>query len=347
MEIDKLDSYQTVIAYLRKKSDRNRHLLLGNGFSMAYDHKIFSYNALSTFIENSNDEFLKKLFEVIKTKNFELIMDYLDNFCEIAQVFSEDKTLVDKIQQANETLKNSLIEAVKSLHPEHVFSISEDKSKKCYKFLENYLGENGNIFSTNYDLLLYWVLLRNESKFHIDGFGRELENPNFKKDHEEPEFGDLIWGVHKDKQNVHYNHGALQLFDTGIEIIKEVYDSNNLLDNISKRMNRKEYPIFVTAGNADEKLNHIMHNKYLSTCYDNLSNITGSLVTFGFSFSDNDTHIITAINRACKFDKEKRTKLLSIYIGVFSDSDLASLKKMENQFACKVSYYNARTADIW
>lgn len=119
------------------------------------------------------------------------------------------------------------------------------------------------------------------------------------------------------------------------------------MDNISKRMNRKEYPIFVTAGNADEKLNHIMHNKYLSTCYDNLSNITGSLVTFGFSFSDNDTHIITAINRACKFDKEKRTKLLSIYIGVFSDSDLASLKKMENQFACKVSYYNARTADIW
>lgn len=347
MEIDKLDSYQTVIAYLKKKKDRNRHLLLGNGFSMAYEPKIFSYNALSTFVESSDDEFLKKLFNVIKTKNFELIMDYLDNFCEIAQVFSEDKTLVNKIQQANETLKKSLIEAVKSLHPEHVFSIAEDKSKKCYKFLENYLGENGNIFSTNYDLLLYWVLLRNESKFHIDGFGRELDNPNFRKEHEDPQFGDLIWGVHKDKQNVHYNHGALQLFDTGIEIIKEVYDSNNLLENISKRMNKKEYPIFVTAGNANEKLNHIMHNKYLSTCYDNLSNITGSLVTFGFSFSDNDAHIINAINRACKFDKEKGTKLLSIYIGVFSDSDLANLKKIENQFACKVSYYNARTADIW
>ncbi|OAE92619.1 hypothetical protein SU65_06925 [Flavobacterium psychrophilum] len=347
MEVDKLDSYQTIISYLKKKSDRERHLLLGNGFSMAYDPKIFSYNALSTFVESSSDEFLKKLFSVLKTKNFELIMDYLDNFCEIAKVFSEDKTLVAKIENANENLKSSLIEAVKSLHPEHVFSISDEKSRKCFKFLEDYLSNNGNIFSTNYDLLLYWVLLRNESKFHIDGFGRELENPNFMKLHEEPEFGDLIWGVHKDKQNVHYNHGALQLFDTGIEIIKEVYDSNNLLENISNRMDKKEYPIFVTAGNANEKLNHIMHNKYLSTCYDNLSNISGSLVTFGFSFSDNDTHIISAINKACKFNPDKGTKLLSIYIGVFSDDSLAHLKKIEKDFACKVNYYNARTANIW
>lgn len=347
MEVEKLDSYQTIISYLKKKSDRDRHLLLGNGFSMAYDPKIFSYNALSSFVENSSDVFLKKLFSVIKTKNFELIMDYLDNFCEIAKVFSDDKTLVDKIQNANETLKSSLIEAVKSLHPEHVFSIPDEKSRKCFKFLEDYLSNNSNIFSTNYDLLLYWVLLRNESRFHIDGFGKELTNPNFKKEHEEPEYGDLIWGVHKDKQNVHYNHGALQLFDTGIEIIKEVYDSNNLLENISSRMDRKEYPIFVTAGNANEKLNHIMHNKYLSTCYDNLSNITGSLVTFGFSFSDNDSHIISAINKACKFNFEKGTKLLSIYIGVFSDDGLANLKKIEKQFACKVNYYNARTANIW
>ncbi len=345
MEVEKLQTYQEVNAYI-KTQKRDRHLLLGNGFSMSYDPKIFSYNALSSFVENSNDVFLKKLFSVIKTKNFELIMDYLDNFCEIAKVFSEDKTMVDKIQQANETLKSSLINAVKSLHPEHVFSVSEEKSKKCFKFLEDYLSNNGNIFSTNYDLLLYWVLLRNDSKFHIDGFGRELENPNFVKLHEDPEFGDLIWGVHKDKQNVHYNHGALQLFDTGIEIIKEVYDSNNLLDNISKRMDRKEYPIFVTAGNAKEKLNHIMHNKYLSTCFENLSNITGSLVVFGFSFSENDNHIIQAINKASNRSISEG-KLWSIYIGVYSDESLTYLKSIETQFACKVKYYNARTADIW
>ena len=113
MEIEKLQTYTDISNYI-KSQNRERHLLLGNGFSMSYDPKIFSYNALSTFVEKSEDELLIKLFSILKTKNFELIMDYLDNFCEIATIFSEDKTLVKKVQKANETLKNSLIDAVKS-----------------------------------------------------------------------------------------------------------------------------------------------------------------------------------------------------------------------------------------
>jgi len=73
MEIDKLKKYEEIIEYLNKKK-REKHLLLGNGFSMAYDSKIFSYNALSDFIENLDDDLLKKLFATINTKNFELIM---------------------------------------------------------------------------------------------------------------------------------------------------------------------------------------------------------------------------------------------------------------------------------
>ena len=45
-----LQTYQEVVQSLRKKG-RAKHLLLGNGFSMAYDAKIFSYNALSAFID--------------------------------------------------------------------------------------------------------------------------------------------------------------------------------------------------------------------------------------------------------------------------------------------------------
>jgi hypothetical protein len=40
-----LEIYGDIIKYLRDK-DRKTHLLLGNGFSIAYDHQIFSYNAL-------------------------------------------------------------------------------------------------------------------------------------------------------------------------------------------------------------------------------------------------------------------------------------------------------------
>ena len=348
MEIEKLQSYEDVVDSLRKKN-RQKHLLFGNGFSIAYDAKIFSYNALSDFIEKSSNELLKELFKVINTKNFELIMKQLDNFIHIAQVFSTDKELVAKIQEASQTLKDSLIEAVKTLHPEHVFEIPKEKCESCFGFLREYLENKGKIFSTNYDLLLYWVLMRNNADFAIDGFGRELENPEEIIIGEEPEFSDeLMWGKHKKEQTVFYLHGTLPIFDTGIDIVKEQYDSQHyLLEKINSRMANKEYPIFVTAGGAKEKLNNIMHNKYLSHCYEQLSTIEGSLVVFGFNFGEYDTHIIDAINRACHYGKRAGNKLHSIYIGVYSDEDLKHVESIENRFMCKVNKYNARTAKIW
>lgn len=348
MEIDKLQSYENIIISLKKKN-RQKHLLFGNGFSIAYNAKIFSYNALSDFIGKSSNELLKELFEVVNTRNFELIMRQLDNFVHIAKVFSTDEKLVGKIQEASQTLKDSLIEAVKTLHPEHVFEIAEEKCKSCFNFLREYLENNGKIFSTNYDLLLYWVLMRNRTDFAIDGFGRELENPEEIIIGEEPEFSDeLIWGKHKKEQTVFYLHGTLPIFDTGVDIVKEQYDSQHyLLQKINERMERKEYPIFVTAGGAKEKLNNIMHNKYLSYCYEQLSTLEGSLVIFGFNFGEYDTHIIDAINKACHYGKKSGNKLHSVYIGVYSDEDLKHIESIESKFMCKVNKYNARTVQIW
>lgn len=347
MSVDNLKTYQEVVKHLDKQK-RSKHLLLGNGFSMAYDAKIFSYNALSTFIENSENELLKELFKSINTKNFEAIMQQLDLFTDVAKVFKAEKSLIDKIQQTSENLKNSLIDSVQVMHPEHVFKIPEEKSVACCAFLEDYLANDGYVFSSNYDLLLYWVLMRNTSKNGGDGFGREIENP--LKDGEYvpdyvPEYSELRWGKHKGSQSVFYLHGALPLFDAGIDIIKEEYNGDYLLENIKARMVKKQYPIFVTAGNATEKLTHIMHNRYLSFCYDALSSITGTLITFGFNFGDNDTHIIDAINKAVQQPISNR--LRSIYIGVYSDSDYSHIKKIENKFKCPVRMYNARTANVW
>jgi len=350
MEIDKIISYQEVIRSLEKKK-RTKHFLFGNGFSMAYDRNIFSYNALSKFIENTGDPMIRNLFEKLNTKNFELIMQQLDNFCEIAELFSDDKTLVPKIKIASEKLKNSLIDAVRELHPEHVFTIPEEKSQACISFLQEYLNKNGFVFSTNYDLLPYWVLMRNNAQKAIDGFGRDLETDLDSREYNDTddlEYSELRWGKYKENQTIFYLHGTLPIFDTGTNIIKVEYDSEHyLLQNVSERIDKKEYPIFVTAGNGKEKLTHIMHNKYLSFCYDKLCNIQGSLVTFGFNFGDYDTHIIDAINVAAKKGRKVPEKLWSIYIGVFSDEDLNHILEIENKFKCKVTPCNARTANIW
>ncbi len=349
MKIDSLPTYQEICDGLKKKN-RQKHLLFGNGFSMSYDREIFSYNALSNFIENTDNELLKRLFSNLNTKNFELIMQQLDNFAEIAAVFSSDTELVGKIQNASEQLKSSLIDAVKELHPGHVFTIPEEDCKACYTFLEDYLSKGGVIFSTNYDLLPYWVLMRNNMELSVDGFGRDAEYDTSEYTPEdERQYSELRWGRNESGQNICYLHGSLLIFDIGTEVVKEEYDGKNfLIENIKTRMEHKEYPIFVTAGNAKEKLTHIAHNKYLSYCYERLCSISGSLVAFGFNFGEYDTHIIDAINMASR-PKRLGDRLWSVYIGVYSDSDLEHIEKLiqQKKFKCKVNTFNARTVNIW
>jgi len=340
-------TYAEVLGHLRKNK-REMHLLLGNGFSMAYDSKIFSYNALNKFIESLDNKLLKKLFSIVHNKNFELVMQQLDNFLEIAEMFGTDKNLIAQIKGASDELKNSLIEAVKELHPEHVFTIPEVKSSACFNWLNEYLLNGGQVFTTNYDLLLYWILMRNNAEHHTDGFGRDKEQTDEFVPADEAVYSELRWGKHKDVQNIHYLHGTLPFFDTGVEIIKEEYTSENyLLENIKERMAKKEYPIFVTAGNGREKLMNIMHNKYLTYCYERLCNIQGSLITFGFNFGDFDYHIIEAINKAAKYGQKINDKLWSVYIGVFSENDIKHIESIRKMFRCKVNLFDSKTARVW
>lgn len=336
---------------LAKKKNRPVHLLLGNGFSVAYNKDIFSYNALYRFIDELDDAFLKKLFEVIKTKNFEIVMQQLDIFCDLIEAFDPGSALKEKVQGASDNLKESIIDAVKALHPEHVFKIAEEQSEACANFLKTFLDEGNHIFTTNYDVLLYWVLMRNQSKISnaIDGFGRERVNPDEYVSEEELEYSELRWGKHKDQQNVHYLHGALPIFDTGTEIVKEEYKTGQqyLMTKIEERLKRKEYPIFVTAGNGEEKLIHILHNRYLTHCYETLCAIEGSLVTFGFNFGEYDEHIIDAINVAAKQGKKYPPKLWSIYIGVYSDSGKKHIERIASKFKCKVHIFDSKTVPVW
>jgi hypothetical protein len=343
-----LESYDDVLKSIAKSKGRKFHLLLGNGFSMAYDKEIFSYNALHDFIQQLDNELLSKLFDIVKTKNFELIMQQLDNFESLISVFGNDEQLKTKVRNASSLLKGSLLEAIRSLHPEHVFEIPKEKSQACAVFLGKFLGSGGHVYTTNYDLLLYWVLMRNPYLTSVDGFGREVENPDEYVPLDELEFSELRWGKHKDNQDIYYLHGALPIFDTGVEIIKEQYDSEHyLLENISARIDRKQYPIFVTAGNGREKLEHIMHNKYLTYCYDTFTQMNGSLVTFGFNFGQYDEHIIDAINIAAHHGHKAPEKLWSIYIGVYSDENRRYIESIEPKFKCKVHIFDAKTAPVW
>lgn len=269
-------------------------------------------------------------------------------FSALIGAFGSYPKLKKRIDDASDALKVGLLEAVKALHPEHVFKIPEKSSAACSRFLKTFLGTGGSIFSSNYDLLLYWVLMRNSIVDHIDGCGRDLENADEYVPPEDQVWSELTWGKHRDEQNVFYVHGALQFFDTGISVIKEEYDHYNyLLEKISARMESGEYPVFVTAGDGTQKLMQIMHNQYLTYCYESLCGIEGSLVTFGFNFGPYDEHIIDAINRAAKFGRKASKKLWSIYVGVYSEEDREHVEQIAGKFKCKLHLYDVQTAQVW
>ncbi|HBC0585857.1 TPA: DUF4917 family protein [Enterobacter cloacae] len=340
-------SFEEVITYLHKKS-RPYSLLMGNGFSMAYDDEIFSYNALYNFLTSRDDQLINKLFDVIKTKNFELVMQQLDTTLALLKAFGSDDKLQSDIILASKKLKDGLLSSIHQLHPEHVYKIPEKKIIACAEFLTLFIKSGGHVFSTNYDMLLYWTLMRKHVENAIDGFGREIENLDEVLRGETPEYSDLVWGPNIENQNVHYLHGALHIFDSGINIEKEQYDQSNfLLEKIKKRLDRGSYPIFVTAGNGDEKLNHIRHNRYLSHCFDKLSSLDGSLITFGFNFGEYDEHIIDAINKATHAQNKTPPKLWSVYIGVYSDNDVEHIRSIHSKFHAKVKIFDAKTVNVW
>jgi hypothetical protein len=101
------------------------------------------------------------------------------------------------------------------------------------------------------------------------------------------------------------------------------------------------------ANTGDQKLTHIMHNRYLTNCYENLSSIEGSLITFGFNFGEYDEHIIESINIAAKHGKKVKDRLWSVYIGVYSDDDKKHIERISSKFSCKVRIYDATTAHVW
>ena len=101
----KLESFEDVLQSISKNTNREWHLLLGNGFSMAYDPDIFSYNALHDFISNLDDKDLSTVLGVIETKNFEVIMQQLDNFVALIEALDGDPDLKLKIESASEKLK--------------------------------------------------------------------------------------------------------------------------------------------------------------------------------------------------------------------------------------------------
>lgn len=328
-----------------KISGEKRHLLLGNGFSISWRPDTFRYDSLynrANFKKLSPN--IKKVFEQLKTKDFELVMKSLQVAAEILKVYSPSKTkLISELENDAKELKNLLVNTIASHHPENPNEITENEYYRSNLFLNSFQC----VYTLNYDLLLYWVIMHYNEENNKSAYDDGFRTPDSGK----AEY--VTWEIEKTRsQNIFYLHGALHIFDEGSELQKYTWVNTGikLIEQIRNALNKNFFPVFVSEGTSKEKKEKIVHSNYLSRGYRSFASIANSLFIYGHSLADNDDHILNLI------PKGKISKLfISLYGDPTSDENKKIIKKAtvlklsrkNEKRSLEIYFYDASTVKIW
>lgn len=359
--MSKVFSFQEAIE--QSKNYKKRHLLLGNGFSIAYKYDIFTYNSLLDETDFSKIPEVLEVFNKLNAIDFEAIIKALEESSLIISVYSDDKSLEVKLKQHSNKLKTALIKTLASRHPEAPYKVEEAQYINVRNFLSHFIGmeEDGNVYTLNYDLLLYWAIMHEENNIGLksielkkgDGFGKE--EGNLDADY-------VVWhgetSAHT-SQRIHYLHGALHLFDSGKELKKFTWinTGRKLIEQAREAMDKNMYPLFVAEGTSEQKLTKIKHNAFLYHSYKSffgmMNQVKNCLFIYGHSLAVNDMHILNKISIG---------KIPQVFISIYGDINSNENKKIistanslveertkrhEGKFPLKVTYYDASSAKVW
>jgi len=323
---------------------KHKHLLLGNGFSIACRPDIFQYARL---FERADFQRLsagaRNAFQLLQTQDFEKIIRVLRNTHVVLGGYDvADESLAERIRNDADGLREVLIQAISASHPARPSDIPAEEYQSCRRFLSAF----DRIYTLNYDLLLYWTQMQEPSEVqlaHDDGF-RKPEN-----DADAPY---VTWeGSSNSQQTTFYLHGGLHIVDTGVEVQKLTWANTGvpLIDQITAALNNNSYPLFVSEGTSQAKLARIRHSDYLSKCYRSLREVQGALFVYGLSMADNDEHILKQIERG------KTSHLfVSLYGDPASNANRAVIRRMEQlaegrpkKKALAVAFFDAESARVW
>ena len=198
----------------------------------------------------------------------------------------------------------------------------------------------------NYDLLLYWV------QMHVEEGEAPSSDDGFRTSQEDFVSSYVVWEPSQShEQNMWFLHGALHVFDSGVEIQKFTWKNTGvrLIDQIRDALDRGLFPLFVSEGTSDEKYERIRHNDYLAKAYRSFSEIQGALFIFGHSLADNDDHYLHRI---------KRGKISHLYVGLYGDATTDANKQIIRRAQelavgrpakrpLKITFFDASSARVW
>jgi hypothetical protein len=277
---------ESLLSYDEVPAEAKVNLLLGNGFSLGL-HGGFQYGSLKQQAEAAaliGDE-ERGLFAALGTVDFEKVLSRLVE----AQVVNDAHHLEDKgvLRESYLLIRDALIKVVSRTHP-----LRKDiPSARLVRYRQE-LRRFRRIFTTNYDLLLYWIAAQE------DAGGESLRG-----------FLDFFWNAGNtfDAKKVdvlamgkptclYYLHGALFLSRKGDRTRKVIRQGADLLTTL-RSSPIDAAPVFVSEGDAVAKRRSIAQNDYLDWVYTELENLEQGVTVFGHSLSAPDSHILAALCR--------------------------------------------------
>jgi hypothetical protein len=272
-----------------EKKFRHSNLLLGNGASIAIDSRL-SYRSLYEQVCDSGklDDDLLNMFDYFKTSNFEFIMKLLLEASHVNDALNIEE---DKTKECYYELRDALISTIREIHPSYA------DVEHLLKPIANFLMKFKTVLSLNYDLLVYWSMLVGNTNLKCQWFKDCFIDGEFEKDFyflckpQPPAKGSTL---------VFYPHGnlflATDIYSDEVKLCRT--EDDRLLNAVLTKWKEKDYiPLFVSEGTTLEKFHAITRSKYLNSVYDSvLTKLSGFLLIYGWSASEQDEHIIDAID---------------------------------------------------
>jgi hypothetical protein len=312
---------------LRQTKEKPRSLLLGNGFSA----KHFDYKNLLEKSGLREGSPIRNLFTDLDTNDFEYVVRALENAVRVERSYG-NVMHADELEGDVEKVRQALIHAIEETHPKNrddlVFQYDN-----AIQFLRNF----AQIFSLNYDLLLYWSILG--ANGFTDGFGRGEKMPDGK-----------FHGPFKEEAycTVFNPHGGLHLFQNEKgETFKALNGGVGVVATISEEIRgAKRLPLYVAEGSSHSKLKKINSVEYLRYAYRKLEENENTVFIYGHSANKTGQHIYEAIFRS---------KAPNVYIGIHQ-ADEQKLRAMRAQilkYAAlagsqkQCTFYRSETANVW
>lgn len=339
-----------------------KHLVLGNGFSIACKPDIFSYGSLFEEAKKTMSPELIAIFKAMGTQDFEEVIRALQHAAEIVSAYNPKlKRTMARMIGDSEKLKKDLIQAVAGRHPARPSDIADERYAACRSFLANFIGDGANskIYTMNYDLLLYWALMHEEAD-DLQPIGLNHDD-GFRKDQTDFDAPYVEWqgegAAHG--QNIHYLHGALHLFDAGHQLQKYTWVNTRkaLVDQANDALASNLFPVFVAEGTSKSKLTKIQHSAYLHHNFKSFAGVcqTASrqgtaLFVYGHSFAQNDAHILNLIGYG---------RITHLFVSLFGDPSNSANQKIRTNVeriaalrrsgfpALKFYFFDAASAKVW